>query len=320
LRRQKPQIFPLGRNERVKSVQLLWVGRFYKNCGDGVKVHSHPFYHLIYTKSGRLALSAGGEAFSLGEGECVVIPNEMRHSYLNEAEGVAEMWEIKFTFPNESMATKIARYGVLQGREPLIGVLIEQILKEFSELGNLADEAAESYLLAILHAMTQPRRQKNRGGFRYVDATDFSSLSQEVIHYLEENFHRNFSLDELASTLGNNKSYLCTAFKKDTQITINDCLNMIRIRRAAALVAYSDNGLDQIAAMCGFSSTSHFNRVFLKYVGTTPGQCRKAYPCHIQMNPEKYLENCSQRPDRFMYSVLAQKQITPEEIHRFELK
>ncbi len=304
----------------VKSAQLLWVGRFRKSPGNGVKAHQHPFYHLIYIRRGSLSFTAGNEDFPLKQGECIVLPNEVRHSYVNEGTEISEMLEIKFTFPQEATSSKMARYGTLVGSDPLIGNLIEQIVSEFSDLGGLAEEAAEAYLFSVLNLLTRKAREKKKGAFRYLDATDFSSLSQEVIRYLEKNFHRSFSLDELAQSLGNNKSYLCTAFKRDTQITINDCLNMIRIRRAAELVAYSDNGLDQIAQMCGFSSTSHFNRVFLKYVGTTPGQCRKAYPVDIQRNPDQFLRDCKAHTDRFMYSVLAQKQITAEEIIRFETK
>ena len=93
---------------------------------------------------------------------------------------------------------------------------------------------------------------------------------------------------------------------------------MIRIRRAAELTTYSDNDLSQIASMCGFSTVSHFNQVFLKHVGTTPGQCRKAYPLNVTIMPERRFVGVPNRQERFMYSVLAQKMITPEMIKAFE--
>jgi AraC-like DNA-binding protein len=101
------------------------------------------------------------------------------------------------------------------------------------------------------------------------------------------------------------------AFKKDTGFTILDCLNTIRIRRAAELIVYSDHGFAQVADMCGFTSVTHFNRVFLKYVGITPGQCRRAYPANILFGTGDGSANPS---NRFMYSVLAHKTITPKMI------
>ena len=123
-------------------------------------------------------------------------------------------------------------------------------------------------------------------------------------------------MDSLAQAMNHNKSYLCVAFKKDTQLTILDCLNTIRIRRAAELIVYSEYNLTQVADACGFASVSHFNRVFLKYVGITPGQCRRAYPVDILIHPEN--SNEIERANNFMYSVLAQKLISPQMIKKLD--
>ena len=87
---------------------------------------------------------------------------------------------------------------------------------------------------------------------------------------------------------------------------------MIRIRRAAELIVYSDHSLVQVSQLCGFSSVSHFNRVFLKYAGITPGQARRAYPADILFGSPKSGDKTNAQADQFMYSVLAQKRITPE--------
>lgn len=298
----------------MERVQILWVGRFYKGPGDGVRPHSHPFYHMLLVRSGQLSLTAGGETIRMGAGSVVLIPKEIRHSYVNDGDSTAESLEIKFALPSQSLDSKYSRQ-VLRTSGQLAGNLFEQIVQEYSDLGVVADEAAASYLLALLHALTQDRRYHRPAGFRYIDAAEYSPLSQQIIQYLEAHFAEDLSLDTLSAALGYNKSYLCIAFKKDTQLTINDCLNTIRIRRAAELIAYSDNDLSRIAAMCGFSSTSHFNRVFLKHVGTTPGHCRRAYPMNVPIDPQRRFQG---QPDRFMYSVLAQKMITPEMILSFE--
>ena len=301
----------------LERVQILWVGRFYKGAGDGVRPHSHPFYHMLCVRSGSLRLTAGSETMELRAGHCVLIPKETEHSYVNYGTETNECLEIKFTLPQQAMDSKYSRYGVLLSDKPLVGSLFEQIVREYSDLGSVADDAAADYLPALLQAMNEDRRYARPRGFRVIDAAEYGPLSQQIIRYLEEHYADDFSLDGLAAALDYNKSYLCIAFKRDTQITINDCLNTIRIRKAAELIAYSDNDLSRIAAMCGFSSVSHFNRVFLKYVGTTPGQCRRAYPMHVTMDPQRRFLG---QPDRFMYSVLARKRITPEMILQSEKK
>ena len=97
-------------------------------------------------------------------------------------------------------------------------------------------------------------------------------------------------------------------------MTIFDCLKLIRIRKAAELLVYSDLSLNQIAQMCGLVSASHFNRVFMHYVGIPPGQCRRAYAYNLLAGAG----DTQRSADSFMYSVLADKAISPEIINSFE--
>ena len=81
---------------------------------------------------------------------------------------------------------------------------------------------------------------------------------------------------------------------------------------------YSDHSLTQVSELCGFSSVSHFNRVFLKYVGATPGQCRRAYPVDILFSSEKSPDSGS--TGSFMYSVLARKRFSPQAVRELNAK
>jgi len=302
----------------MDRVQILWVGRIYKGFNDGVKPHSHEFYHMLVIRSGQLQFAAGEQRRTVRAGDCVLVPRGMTHSYINSHSDINECLEIKFSIPGSATDDKFTRYGLLQTDHPLATALAEQIVREYSDLGPLADEAAAAYMDALLSILTADRRYRKQNDFRFIDATEYSPLSQQIIRYLEQHYSESISLDDVAQAVGYNKSYMCTAFRKDTRVTINDCLNMIRIRRAAELIAYSDNDLGQIATMCGFSTASHFNQVFVKNVGTTPGQCRKAYPPGVTIMPERRFLDIPNRQDRFMYSVLARKQITPEMILSFE--
>lgn len=296
--------------------QILWVARSYTLPMSGVKSHSHPYYHMFYVKAGKCHLAVEDNIHVLHPGYCLLVPRGKEHAYLNENDTLMEYLEIKFSLPNAALDSQLLNKGIQVSDSPLVGILFEQILKEYSELGNLADEAAASYLSAILCALDESGRcQKQQ--FRYVDASSYSELSKQVIHYLEKHYAEELSLDSLAKAIGYNKSYLCVAFKKNTAFTILDCLNMIRIRRAAELVVYSEHSLTQVAEMCGFASASHFNRVFLKYVGITPGQYRRAYPANILFGPK--LADTSRPQDAFMYSVLAHKTITPKMIRDLDL-
>ncbi len=291
----------------MERLQVLWVGKAYILSGSGIKSHSHPYYHMFHFISQQCQMTLDGTAYSVSSGQTILVPPNMEHSLLNDKKGTCEYLEIKFSLPSAS--------GHLRKNEPtlsdssLVGDLCQQIIEEYTKLGNLADDAAGSYMSSLLNVLTAPDRYSEKRRFRFFDGSAYSELSQKIIRYLEKHYFEDISLDDLAASMDYNKSYLCVAFKKDTRITILDCLNTIRIRRAAELIVYSDHTLTQVAELCGFASVSHFNRVFLKYVGATPGQCRRAFPVDVLLGDHP--PAAKDGPSRFIYSVLAHKHITP---------
>lgn len=304
----------------MNRLQILWVTRSDLNPGAGVKSHSHPYFHMFHLHAGSIQFAAGGKTYDLHPGHTILVPPGIEHTYSNSTGLRVEYLEIKFTLGQSPFPD-----GFIPVTNDILAQrLFQQILKEFSELGGLANDAAAAYLTALLEFLNQEQRyQKQPRQFKHLDASGCSELSQRIIHYLEAHYSKDISLDALAAAMGYNKSYLCVAFKKDTKQTILDCLNMIRIRKAAELIVYSDLSLAQVSQMCGFSSVSHFNRVFLKYAGITPGQCRRAYPADILFGFKDMSKDVDARNNYFMYSVLAQKRIsldTITEVDRKDLK
>lgn len=303
----------------MEKLQILWVAKSYTLPKSGVKTHRHPYYHMFFVRTGQGRFCINGKQQLIHAGQTLLVPCDTDHGYYNEENETMQYHEIKFKLPQSNLDSLLQELGVAVTDDPMVGQLVEATLQEYSDLGSRADEPAAAYLLTVLNLLTKQQRYVKKRQFRFIDASSYSELSQRIIRYLEKNYAGDITLDSLAEALDYNKSYLCVAFKKDTQTTILDCLNMIRIRRAAELIVYSDHSLSQVAELCGFTSDSHFTRVFTKYVGLTPGQCRRAHPAKIIFEKKDGV-NPTDRPGRFIYSVLAQKQITPEMIRQLDAK
>ena len=301
----------------MERVQIIWVARSYTGPGGAVKPHKHSYYHMFYICSGQISITVADRTYELTEGACLIVPKDTEHAFRNTGNSTLEYLEIKFSCPTAALDAQLSAMGTVVSHDSLSGILAKRIVQEYDDLEARADDAASHYLLAMLYAFTADHRCDQQKISRYIHASQYTRLTQQVIGYLEEHYAESFSLDQLAQDMGRSKSYLCTRFLKDTSMTILDCLNMIRIHRAAELIVYSDYSLTQVGTMCGFASPSHFNRIFLKYAGITPGQCRKAYPDNILSNAESWgSDNKPWHPKRFVYSVLAQKRISPDMIRR----
>lgn len=290
----------------MEHSRILWVAKSYTLPENGIKAHSHPFCHMLYAQKGSALFSCDEKEFELKEGTIILVPKDIRHAYRNNADTIFEYLEIKFV-PDHSQEELLNRTGALLCEKELGRDLFAQIVAEYDEAGSASDEVTGTYLAALLNVMLEEVRRSRPKDSRYIDTAAYSNLSRRIIRYLEEKYPENVSLEELAESLDYNKTYLCKAFKEDTGTTIMDTLNLIRIHRAAELITYSDLSLSQVSESCGFGSVSHFNRVFSKYVGITPGQCRRAFPADILFGPADSSGKFTDRPGRFMHSVLARK-------------
>ena len=102
-----------------------------------------------------------------------------------------------------------------------------------------------------------------------------SKLLMQVTGYVQRNLSRPVDVDTLAKTLFISRTHLATKFKKETGMTLTDFILNEKIEEAKRLLRYTDKSLTLIADYLGFSSQSHFTRIFKKYSGKTPKEYRE---------------------------------------------
>ena len=104
-----------------------------------------------------------------------------------------------------------------------------------------------------------------------------SKLLMQVTNYVQHNLSRPVDVDDLAKTLFISRSHLASRFKRETGMTLTDFILCEKVEEAKRLLRYSDKSLTLIADYLGFSSQSHFTRIFKKYSGKTPKEYRDNY-------------------------------------------
>jgi len=298
----------------IKNIQLLWVYHSQLQPDCGLKSHSHEYYHLLCVDSGQLQFVLDDEHFCLNPGDLVLVPKGSMHSFRNDCAVPANYYEIKFTVLSQSLSRALLSFTPYVRGDSFACLLVEHIANEYQNCMALKDESAAAALSTLVFHLTAEGRLIRSGEPEVIDTTGFTPLSKKVVAFLTAHYDENVDLDMVSSGVGISKNYLCNAFKHNTGITILDCLNAIRIRKAAELIVYSDLPLPQVAQMCGYVSTPHFNRVFSRYVGLPPGQCRRAYSADLRTDQTQPRRSS----DAFMYSVLAGKSISPLTIDKFE--
>lgn len=84
------------------------------------------------------------------------------------------------------------------------------------------------------------------------------------------------TLQDMASALNTNRTYLSQYFNKTLKTTFYDYLNRFRVRHACEiLIAEPFLSMTLVYEKSGFNSSSTFRRAFEKHIGCTPAKYRK---------------------------------------------
>lgn len=100
--------------------------------------------------------------------------------------------------------------------------------------------------------------------------TSCSKLIQKCMNYIYHNLHGTIRINELAVHVNRNKSHLSRQFKEETGLTIQEYITKKKIQEAKGMLKYTDYTCNEIALNLGFSSHSHFTKVFKHQTGLTP--------------------------------------------------
>lgn len=103
-----------------------------------------------------------------------------------------------------------------------------------------------------------------------------ASSLEKALNFIQINYRSPLSLQRVADKSGMSLSSFVRRFKKKTGMTFVDYVNSLRISSARSLLRNPDLSLLQISLACGYGNQCHFNRIFKKIVGLTPGQYRKS--------------------------------------------
>lgn len=304
----------------VKEMNILWVILSHFGKGAGIKAHKHEYHHVFYVHRGNATFVVNGQQYELGAGCAIFASKGVVHELLPIDNQLTIMSEIKFSLSSKSLESAIQRLSPLIPPSDLNKALIDRIMDESVRLSAASQTAMKSYLYTLLYNWTADVRHSADDDSAIIETEGFSPVSKAIVRYLEENYKNNFDLQAVADAVGYNKNYLCSIFKKDSGITVGDCLYLIRVRKAAEFISYSDMELAQVAENTGFSNVSHFNRVFRQITDIPPGQYRRYYNADIRLKEDSLDKPPTLPPtynEAFVVSVLAGKKVGPDMILKY---
>lgn len=93
--------------------------------------------------------------------------------------------------------------------------------------------------------------------------------------FIEENYHKDISLDDISRKVDISPYYFSKLFKEETGENFIEYLTNLRIEKAKKLLMNRELSIKNICVDTGYSDPNYFSRIFKKQVGITPTEYRE---------------------------------------------
>ena len=101
------------------------------------------------------------------------------------------------------------------------------------------------------------------------------STVKKLINYLESNVSNQLRIDDIEVYIGLNYDYMNRLFKSQTNHTIKNYFNLLRIQHAQKLILEGTKTFAEIAEHIGIEDPFYFSKFFKERTGLTPSQYKK---------------------------------------------
>ena len=256
-------------NSNTRKTELLW--------------YREP--ELVYVTKGSAECIVNGEEITLEEGGFILLNSEDVHLVRPVGESSCSLLSMIFSLEYIKMFRNSVD-GILFDLESdkdvkvKINSLLGEIAKSFENKSNYNSLLQIAYVnhiyyLILEHCVCYKRLPASSG----LPKRDFS-YAKTAISYINENYTREITLDEISMIVNLSPSYFSKYFKKVTQISYSEYLANLRLEKAIQDMLENNTSVSAAALRNGFANVKSFIT-----------QCKKVYKC----TPAQYKKRITER-------------------------
>lgn len=145
---------------------------------------------------------------------------------------------------------------------------LDGLLSKLHSLGTLSDMIA-----ALKAEFGEWIEQSNNPETR----EDARSVIEKAKRYIESNYHKDLSIEEVSELADLSISHFCTLFKQYTGYTFLEYVTHCRMEKAKYILQNSNVKVYQVAPLVGYQDPRYFTQVFKKATGKTPTEFREEH-------------------------------------------
>ncbi len=252
-------------------------------------LHFHNYLEIGYCYEGDGRMVLGEEEIQYQGGDFTVIPSNFLHT-TNSAPGRLSSWEYLFVdvekliekatagVPGrmEKLMRRINNRATLVSSEkyPYLGEQIRTIMNIMRGGEAFCQEEAEALMTALLMEVARRNGDGTLGEVKNSGGVKSGNLIFRVLDYISDHYSEPLKVGDIAKWAHISETHFRRVFLAHMNMSPLEYINLVRIQAACEYLKKTDEPVAMIAAKCGFTVSSTFNRNFLQIMGVTPAQWR----------------------------------------------
>lgn len=184
----------------------------------------------------------------------------------------------EFDYARQAISAHVLDYLLKPGADEELSAAVEealQLLKEQDQRKALEKKYNEKDDTENVEAFEEEKQDKLKEEV-IQDNVRIRAITGEILEYIQQNYQRDISLQDISGALGYSEAYFCKIFRQCFAKSFTGFLTEYRIQMAKSLLADMKINIKDISMQVGIRDSNYFARIFKRYVGSTPSEYRNA--------------------------------------------
>ena len=263
---------------KLKDFSLLAVGEQYCAPGhfNGPKIREPILFHFIF--SGKGIFRSHGKTYELKSNQGFIISDTSPVYYKADED---DPWHYGWVLFTGKSAKSIMNKLNLSAKQPIYSAINNNdIYNAFKKLliakskNNDFDSFANffSYISVLINNSILDVYNQELPQLTY---------AEKAAEYIRLNYHAPIKIQDVASYVAIDRSYLTRLFVEKFGKSPQDYLIQIRMEKAKTLLQTTNYMVQTISELVGYSNVENFSKLYKKYYGFTPTETRCPLPAKL---------------------------------------
>lgn len=295
MKKQRSVTIIRGEQFFSKSSFPFHMDRYLIKKNSQVLSHTHDFFELVYILEGNAVHQIEDQVYQLAAGNVFFLEPDVYHHFIASQDLDTVLFNILFSkeFLNDELSllssqpyfidffyllpffkksSSIASYLPLDSLQQLqIEKQLDTVYKEYQKKEDGYQIVIKTRLIETFILLS---RFYTAGKSKNPTSLSDEEMIESIALFLKEHYRQPITLVQLSQVYGLSVSSLTAKFKYHTGRTLINYKHSLQIDHACIGLCNQKKKISTIALDCGFNDLSHFNRIFKKHTGTTPGNYR----------------------------------------------